>query len=270
MNILVIAVGYQCPRLNEVLAPWVSLKCGIYDEKGLEVVPKSKHDFVISCTAALFKERRDMGEVYSNQRNEDILSSYLASGAIDAFAIERDAGILDFEARNLAWQAAKKIKMPEPTLVWQLDLGDEFYSMSEITRILDYIEENRYADWYAINFKNYINTTQTYVKGFCPPRINWYSRHGGIEKWCWDNDVVYKNGCKTSVASRQVIPPSVAFVRHESWCGPKDYLKKKVAYQHRAIGCCSYRWSDEKDCLEHDSEYFAAIKQPIPEIFQDV
>ena len=267
MVVLVIAVGYQCPRLNEVLAPWVALKCGIKDDLGQEVRPKSNHKFVISVAGALFKERREMGETYENSQNEALLQSYLNSGAIDALTFEKEKGILDFESRNLALEAARKLEIERPNLIWQLDLFDEYYQIEQIEAILKFIEANSYSDWYAVNFKNFVNTTQTYVKGFCPPRIFWYDRHGGLEKFIWDNDWTWKNGCKTSVASRQEIPEQVALINHESWCGSPEFLKRKVEYQKRAINCCSFKWSEEKNCLEFDTEYFNTIGKAVPQLF---
>ena len=45
----------------------------------------------------------------------------------------------------------------------------------------------------------------------------------------------------------------------------KEYLKKKVEYQMRCLGTCSFSWNNEEEKLEFSKEYYK--NKPQPELF---
>lgn len=262
IKIGLVAVGYQCDKyLRQVLAPWVSLKCGVWDEDLGVQVERPKLNIKICCTTALFKEYNEMGHQYDNERTESILSDYKKSGAIDEFIVVKDP-IVDHQSRNYCLDYFRQFDID---LFWQLDLLDEIYTQEDILSILGFVRENRLIEWYRINFKNYVGDTKHYIEGFNPPRIHWAKRHGGISRWHWDNNVTYNNGRRDTSYPHLIVPPNIACVKHYSWCGSDQFLKNKINYQKKCLGTCSYLW-DERKGLVFNQEYYNKTRQLVPEL----
>lgn len=247
----IVGVGYQCNNLNEILEPWLKLKA---------LYPNS---IFISITTALFKEQQELGKVYDNNEMEKEVNSLLSNNKIDYFNIVKEP-ILDFQSRNYCWE---NLKNHDLDLVWQLDLFDEYYSFEEIVNTLKWIKEEHLYDTYHVNFKNYIGINKDrYVLDFAPARINWVKKNKGIKKWYWDNWLEYNNNIKSEFSSRRIIPRAICNPKHLSWVGTKDFLINKINYQHKAIGCCSYSWNNEKQDLDFDYNYYRKFNIIIPEI----
>lgn len=252
IKIGVVAVGYQCEQyLDKVLEPWINLK-----------LKSTDLDIKICATTALFKEKHELGFKYDNKTTEDILSNYKKNKCIDEFVVVKEP-ILDFESRNYCWRYLCDFDLD---LTWQLDLFDELYTEENIFRILTYIKNNEFVDWYRVNFKNYIGDTKHYIEGFAPPRIHWVNRNGGIDKWYWDNNLQYKNKKRDIEVTSVTIPKHIAMVKHYSWCGSAEFLKAKIAYQKKAINCCSYEYSEEKGLI-FDKFYYNRINEDPPKVF---
>ncbi len=252
IRIGVIAVGYQCAeQFRAVMSPWAALRCGVYDEDVGVRVQEPQLDIKICCTTALFKEHHDAGFTYDNKPTEDILEQYKAGGVLDEYVVVREP-IVDYVSRNHCLDYLGQFDID---LYWQLDLFDEYYTQSDILKILAFIQRNSLVDWYRVNFKNYVGDEKHYVEGFAPPRIHWAKRNGGVNRFYWDNELNYKNGKRAEQCSSLTIPESVAQVRHLSWCGSPEFLKRKIAYQHRCLGHCSYRWDETKGLVLDESYY---------------
>ena len=263
LKIGIIAVGYRCHEyINSVMAPWINAKFGIPE---LGIKPIEGVEFYIAATTALFKEYADMGEKYDNDRTETYLAAAKQSKLIDYVDIVKEP-ILDFQSRNYCWDNLKNLDLD---LTWQLDLYDEVYTREQIEKIIEYIKENPYYDYYSVNFKNYAIDINTYLDGFCPPRIHWVKRHGGIDQWVWDNDLRYKDGTLSVNCAKAIIPKGRAFVNHYTWCGDEDFLRKKVRYQNRALKTCSYVFNEQTKKLEFNKEYYTRLGQPIPTLYKD-
>lgn len=266
MKIGLIFVSYQSERLPGVLAPWVLLKHGaINDSTGLKEVEKPKDiDIKICAVSALFKEYADLGQKYSNDYDSEVLSAYEKSKAIDKYIEYKERPILDFESRNIAFNYLNSWK---PDLYWQLD-SDEFYNYQEILNAINYIKNNNLFDYYRIRFKNFFGkeSDKTYVTNFNPTRIIWNIKNNGVKKWRWDNDVDFNNGARTPETSNITIPQSIISPRHYSWTyrDSPDKIIQKINYQHKAIGCCSYKFDDGK--LNFDNQYYLRIGQSLPKI----
>lgn len=257
IKIGIIAVGYQSEWIKHSLAPWILLKKG-----GENTEPDKDIELYISCTAALFKQRQEAGETYNNTENERYLETLLSNKCIDNLNIIKDP-ILDFESRNYCLDYLRNHDLD---LIWQLDFGDEIYSVDNIKNIISYIKKNQYYDWYKIFFKNFVGDTKHYVDNFCPPRIHWIKKNGGVDKFVWDNDLRYKNGKHSNEVAKIAIPKNIAQITHYSWCGSPEFLQKKIQYQLKTLGVCSYLWDDKQQCIAFNPEYYKKIGQPIPEL----
>lgn len=251
----IIAVGYQCKNLHKVIEPWIKLK-NLY-----------KENIYISITTALFKEYWELGKIYDNNEMENTCRNLLINNEINDFNIIKNP-ILDFESRNACWDNLKDKNLD---LVWQLDLFDEYYSLEEILNTINWIQTNNLYDTYRVNFKNYFGeiNSNNYILDFNPPRINWVKKFNGLNKWYWDNWIEYNNGQKSEFSSQCTIPTTICNPKHLSWVGPKDFLINKIKYQHKAIGCCSYKWDEKEDAIKFDLDYYIKYNKEIPEIFND-
>lgn len=251
----IIAVGYQCKNLKEILDPWFKLK-ELY-----------RNNIYISITTALFKEYWELGKQYENQEMENICKDFLNQKKIDYFN-SIHTPILDFESRNICWQDLKDKNLD---IVWQLDISDEYYSLDEILNTINWIQNNSLYDTYRINFKNYFGelNSKKYILDFNPPRINWVKKFGNIRRWYWDNWIEYNNGNKSENSSQSTVPITICNPKHLSWVGDKDFLVNKINYQQKALGCCSYQWDYENNNLKFDLNYYRKYNKEIPEIFND-
>jgi hypothetical protein len=269
MRIGLIFIAYQnSDYLNSVLAPWKIIKHGLFDDNGLIVEPPNKNiDLKICAISALFKEYADLGHVYDNEQTEQILKLHEESGSIDKYIIINDKPILDYQSRVAAWDYLKQFDVD---YVWQLD-ADEFYDRSQILKAINYIQRNPEVDFFRINFKNYIGDIKdrTYVDDFKPVRIINNKNRGGINNFYFDNDIEFNDKTRTPHCAGLTIPKIIIFPEHHTWVGPKEKLIKKIEYQHRAIGTCSYKWSNELNKLTFDENYYIKYGISKPEVFKD-
>lgn len=257
MNIAVVAVGYQCKDLVNVLLPWFYLK------------NSSKFNFKICAVSALFKERWDRGETYQEvPENTESLLDAVNENLLDRY-IQIDQPILDYQSRVAAWDYLKQFNID---YIWQLDLYDEYYTSEEILQSLEWIKENNLYDFYRVNFKNYFGRLEdkTYVLDFKPVRVINNKVHGGVKNFYWDNDIEFNDGVKTPNCAGAIIPQKVCNPKHLSWVGDKEFLTKKIQYQHNAIKTCSYKWNEEKDCLEFNDSYYNKFQIQRPIIYKDL
>jgi hypothetical protein len=155
--------------------------------------------------------------------------------------------------------------------IWLLD-ADEFYTEKDIDRIMNFVEHESFISFFKINFKNYFNDNNHWIDGFCPPRIfKTKVNNLKLDSFYYENDVYYTDKNNNKVDYKQLsnvsIPKTIAHIDHYSWCGSKEFLKNKVKYQnHRYKGICSYKWSESKNCLDFNENFYKMIGQPIPEI----
>lgn len=166
-------------------------------------------------------------------------------------------------ARNLAFDKLKE----DNDYVWILD-ADEVYKEEEIRSIIKFVELNDDIYSFNVNFKNYVFDGDCWVDGFCPPRI---FKTKNAKGFYWDNDMSYEeNGQRLSYKnlSQLVIPKNIAHVKHLTWINNQN-SKNKIKYQekHFSGGAgCSYRWNDEKDCLEFNEDYFKKTGEAKPKL----
>jgi len=172
--------------------------------------------------------------------------------------------IQEHQARDLCLQY---LKVKDCDIIWMVD-GDEFYSISDIESIKRFVESNPDYYWYSINFKNYIFDGKQWIDGFCPPRIFKTKFNSlSIDKFYWDNDILYKNDKEESFNYKNLqntqIPKEVAHIKHMTWLHSNS--KEKYEYQMKHFGHCGYFWNQDKQEIEFNKEFYIQnnIDQPI-------
>lgn len=171
----------------------------------------------------------------------------------------------EHEARSMAM---KYLLEEDVDYVWILD-GDEFYTKEEVDAIVKFLSTQPLDSetYYSIAFKNYVFDGKTWIHGFRPPRIFSNRIKGGLSRFYWDNDVVYKDGSAYSTLTETKISESVAHVRHMTWLHSNG--KEKVKYQLKHFGECSYRWDEKENLLKFDEMFYARQGKRIPELNHD-
>lgn len=261
MKIGILACGYNCSQyFNQVFEAWINKK-----------KQDTNNEFIISCCYGIFKEYND---IYKNNN-----ISIEEDGTLNKLKELQSNNIIDniFEHNNLAEADARSgalqyLLESKCDIIWLLDIVDEIYTEENIERIIKFVEKYNESDYYKINFKNYVFDDSHFLRDFTPSRIFWNDgRKGGIKKLFWDNDFEFNDGTKTNNNSAKEIPRNFVEVKHYSWNGNKEYLKNKVQYQylHFGNGNCSYKWNDEKDCLEFDESFFQRFNLSKPIVYQE-
>ena len=217
MNVSLVCVGYRCPDLKRVLAPWLLVK-----EKHKDILTLN-----IAWAAAVFNGFGYDG--YDNEENAAILREYEAAGLLKFIEI-KDRKIKDFESRVACWGYLKQF----PTDYVQMLDGDELYSYEQILHIFEFIGRDGFTETYRVNFKNYIGdlADRAFITDFKPLRIINNQLNGSFANFNHDNDGLYANGKATQQCSCRIVPQTKAFVEHKSWCywdeESKERIKNKI------------------------------------------
>lgn len=255
MKIGISALGYECKEhLEEVLKPWLS------DKVNAEVI--------ISAAHGVFPETHSLGfsTVSTDGTVQELLE--LERKGIIAKASIADRPMYEKDLRNLTLATLFDSGVD---YLWMLDLQDEIYSVKEINQILEYISDPSLNTncWFKLRFKNYVFDDNSYIDDFTAPRIWRNDRCGGILGFHYDNEITYNNGAKQDVLFHSVVPKEVAFIKHFSWIGSPEFLKRKINFQRLHYGQCSYQWNQEKNCLEFDDNYYLKNKLTKPTVYKD-
>lgn len=238
------AIGYQVEHyLERVLEPWLLSDC------------------VISITHGLFPEVHALGyPILSTDNTIEIIKSHTNSNIIDFQVLDKPT--YEKDIRNTTLKALFKHDFEYLIL---LDLQDELYSLQNIADITAYIDKNEFIPWFRVGFKNYIDLNGKIVTttDFNPPRIWRMAAEGGIKEFYYDNDIMFNSGKKAEQLPHLKIPK--VYVDHYSWTGSHEYLKRKVDFQNRHYGHCSYLFDEAKKTLQINKEYYNKYNLPIPD-----
>lgn len=263
MKIGIIAQGRNCADvLDEVLAPWIEAM--------------KKHDIHICLVTATFKEMEKLGEPHHNTDNTmDKFWEYTGKHPDNFTMVQFNTYVSEAQSRNEGRASLQKLGVD---LIWLLDLSDEYYTVEQIDRIIEFVKSEPFATWFRLSFKNYVFDKKTYLaQPFTPPRI-WRANIGGykLSDCVYDNDFQYLNVIGAQISDKQlsnyIIPKGVAWIKHYSWMNDARG-KSKVAYQmaHFSFGAgCSYKWNDEKNCLEWNKDYFKKVGEVIPKVEKEL
>lgn len=210
---------------------------------------KKRHNIVIADVSIPFKEYNKTEYSILEDGTVKIIIDLANQGLIDKVFIEPKF-ILESEVRNLALEYLKEQKCD---YIFIVD-ADELYSQEDIDKIVNFIKFNNLIDCFKINFKNYIFDGNEWIDGFCPFRIFRTLASGGIKEFYWDNDVIFHSGKKHEELSTIIIPKNISHIKHMTWVNNKG--KRKVEYQMKHFGLCSYKWNEKKQTLEFNEEYY--------------
>lgn len=264
MKIGVLLCVYQDYEfINECLQPWVEFRR----------INDSPIDVKIAVTHGQFIEYNQLGFPDEDIKTIEKLKLALSRNIIDYLYIQNDINSVDKKYQNeaaLRNHGLKYLLNQDIDYFWTLG-ADEIYTVKEIQNIINKIQEEKFCDWFRIHHKNYVIDTNHYVRGFCPPRIWDNRKHGGIDKFYWDDDIVFKDGSNYKDLPCYIIPEKLAFINHYTWLS-NEKSKNKILYheKHFSHGAgCSYKWNDIEDKLELNLEYYKRIGQNPPEIFTD-
>jgi hypothetical protein len=250
----IVAVGYECAEhLDKVLKPWLDFN-------------KKYNNIIISITHSLFTEGAKLGlPILSTDDTIEKLKEYEYTNAI------HNLNVLQYpveqqDARN---ECLKYLLTQDIDYIYLLDIQDEIYTEDNIINILNLIQKENFISCFKVKFKNYVIDNFHYVDDFVAPRI-WNNRsNGGVKLFYYENEILFNNGKKADETSCLTIPANIAFIKHLSWCGSKEYLKRKIACHNIHYGHCSYIWDENTDTLSLNQEYYLKYNLPKPVIYKE-
>lgn len=253
MKVAISAIGYECmEHLSEVLRPWEDLRIS------------GKLDFFLSVAHGVFPETHQLGfGIESQDGSHDHIQDF---PIVDNFVFLKDPTYeKDIRNSTLPYLFDKGFD-----LLWLLDLQDEIYTSVEILRIIDFVFDpiNKDIDWFKINFKNYVFENSCWIDDFVVPRIwkNPTRDKVGIKRFHYDNDIEYKDNSLAANRPFKIVPKNIAFIKHLSWVGSKEYLQRKINFQKIHYGACSYAWDEERGRLTFNDEYYIKYNKVKPEL----
>jgi hypothetical protein len=228
------------------------------------IEPFLKRDnHVVSAVSVPFKEYKGIDTL--KDHTTDLLRELVEQRRLK-YLVDTPEYISEPEARNYALFYLTKYDLD---YIWLVD-SDEFYTERDIEEIEKYVESSD-KNLFKISLRNFVFDKDHYLEEpFCPPRIfktkiNDYR----LAQFIWDNDIAYgKDGefvLHSEVEALTNIPEGVALIKHYSWLNDR-IGKRKVEYQHRHFGACSYKWNYQTHSLEFDEEYYKKIGEPIPKV----
>ncbi len=257
MKIGVLLAVYNDPAyVEQCLKPWIDLKRIL--------------NIKIAVCHGQFKEYHDLGYEDSDELTQNIVGVLHQCEQIDYLYYQnpRNGSVVTYQNEaELRNHGLQYLLDQNVDVVWTIG-SDELYTELQIINIVQYIKKNDLVDWYRVNYKNFVFDKKHYIKGFNPARIWWTKRHGGIDKFYWDDDILYKDGSNYLNLSHLNIPETVAFVNHYTWCDP-EIAFRKIEYQnkHFANNLCSYKIQNGK--IVFNEEYYKTTGQTKPEVYND-
>jgi len=150
--------------------------------------------------------------------------------------------------------------------------NDEFWSLEQINKLIEYLSKDDFCAWYSIHYRNYVFDKNHYILGFCPPRVfstNFMGRK--LHSFFWDNDINYTSDGKQMYSYKPLankpIPRNILEVKHLTWLHSNGKLKYE--YQMKHFGRCGYKWNYETNQLEFNQEFHKKNNIAIPELIKD-
>ena len=244
---------YNCEEyLTDSLNPWFELK--------------EKYDIIFASNSGMFVDYLNLNLPYRNEETLNILNSY----DLDFSVITKGKHLLgEDESRNMCLDYLKKKNCD---FIWVVD-GDEVYTKNQIINILEFVMKNPNYDYYSVNFKN-LTIYKNLFLDYTHERIFRTNRHGGIDKFYFDNRFLYNDGTDSLSAMGIEIPKSVAHITHNSWLSYDSRTLDKITYQRfRYCGptgdlpedCrCTFEWDSVNDRLKFSENFHTCRGVEIP------
>lgn len=264
MRIGLLLTAYNCEKyIDKCLEPWLKLK--------------EEHDIVIACNSGMFRDYLELG---ISEKNEGTINK-LISKKIDYLTIISGKNLIDEDhSRDISLDFLNGGRFGRGNkcdLLIVVD-GDEVFTEDNIKNILDFVIKNPDHDGYKINFKNHTIREGLFTYDYKHDRIFWMNRHGGIERFYFDNQFEYKDhylGLSNYKYSDSIeIPKSVAYVDHYSWLSDDPRTKDKIIYQNKRyhginnevpLGLrCAFEWDEEKNVVKFSSTFWSGRGIQVP------
>ena len=254
MKIGLQVLAYNCDKtIKKLLSPWI--------------YSKSKYDIKIWVASGQFKIYHDLGYEDENEETLKVLKRDLYH-EVD-YLFESSPGFLlsDHETRS---SCLKYFREENIDLMIMLD-SDEFYTLEDVERLLNYIEENPNFDWYSVNFRNLIGDGTKYVD-YSPVRAIWFKKNGYVKKYYFDNHLVFDIEGR-DYEYRQLkgkdIPKDILNPLHYTWTnelnttGPSD-IKRKIKYQEKYYSHeCGWTWDETEGTIKPNPNFWG---ENLPEV----
>lgn len=245
----VIFTAYNCADyIDDCLKPWVSLK--------------ENENFKLAVNSGMFATYKELGFENKNIQTLEKLKKY----NFDYFISTDDENLLDEDtSRN---KCLEYLKNENCDIIWIVD-GDEVYTKDQIFNILNCIKNNNQFDVYHLSFKNYTFNNILFTE-FNPPRIFRNKISNKINKFYFDNHLLYEDGRTSENVTILEIPKKIAFIDHYSWLPSDSRTKEKIKYQNlRFYGPqenskCAYLWDNESNCLKFNNFFYETRNLEIP------
>lgn len=199
-----------------------------------------------------------------------LLEDYREHGDID-YLITGPDNILEITARGMA---LRYLIDKECDTIIQWD-SDEIPMENQINGIIGFVQANPFVAWFRLSYRNAYQTPDQYIaEPFTPPRIHRVQVDGyRVHSFSADNDIQYGGTITRDIKHQShfpslTIPASVAHIKHLTWLSDSR-SRAKERYQRTRWGVCSFKWSEERQTIEFDSEYYAARGESLPKVLRD-
>jgi hypothetical protein len=233
--------------IDECVAPWFELK--------------EEMDITIGCNSGMYVDYLKFG---FKPKNKPTLHKLVNHDFDFIVATGPKALLGENDSKNTILHVLKNTC----DVVWIVD-SDEFYTKDEIRRIVQFINDTPYYDWYSVNLKNSTFEEHLWINGFCPPRIFRTDRNGGINEFYFDNHISYNDGTTFDEKLNTSIPRTIAWVKHLSWLTNDPRTPEKIEYQNmRFDGGCSLKFEEGK--LEFIPEFYHSRNIEVPILHETI
>lgn len=230
------------------------------------IAPWKEFNIPIACCSFQF-------ENFEKQSNKECINELKKFLPEQCIFYNEDKTLKEHDARNIALEYLKNNTQTNTILI--LDI-DEFYNKQDIENLLNFInsEDFSWVAWAKIHFKNYIFDGKCWTDDFCPPRIfkTTYQEYY-LDKFYWDNDILYKNKNNTITDYKQLssitAPKNKIHIKHMTWLN-NERSKNKIEYQEKHFGACSYKWNNLKKCVQINEDFYKKSGQTLPIIYNDI
>lgn len=264
MKIGILGTAYHAKdTIEKTLSPWLNAKFNQY----------GNNEFIISIASVPFKEYQDIPGFEEDHDTYRMLETLIMYEEIN-YLTTTPLYMTEAETRTAA---LGPLMIDKCDLIWLVDFQDEYYTKPVIEKALSFIDLNRHSSWFSFNLRNYVFDDKHYLEDlFMPPRIFKTKTNGyTLDKFYFDNDITYKSDIDDKEVSYKSLPsinfPNSIYVKHLTWLNNEN-SKRKIEYQskHFSHGAgCSYRWNDEKKCVEFNIEYFNKTGQTMPIVLEE-
>jgi len=259
MRIGITTIGYESKDLlNRCFVAWNEIK------KNKSLIPNLE-DLRICFAHGCFEETYKLGfPIYSVDNTHEIAKKMKEEEIID------DLIIYDTPQKEYVMWTNNLLKLKESNIDLLIMVNiDEIWTVEEVQKLINYINNNDLVDYFKINFKNYCIDYETWVDDFIVPRAWFVNKNKGLKRFYQDELVEYEDGTKDINRANLIVPKNLIFPKHYSWVGTKEYLKRKLDFQQLRFGICSYSWDENNDKLQLNQDFYTRFNVPKPILNKD-